>query len=114
LALHLRELKAGSLKFLIFVGDAPSHETKAGRRFPLRPRCRLITKVALHERPQLFVVHQDHIFAHTSEPPLEHNFNQPVVFFVGRSGRLGEWESGDDRLRVVVREGVIELLKLHI
>jgi hypothetical protein len=114
LALELGELKPSTLKLLVFIGNVPPYEAKTGRRFPFWSRSGLISKVALYERPQLLVVYENHVFAYASKPPLEHYLYQSIVFFVSRSGSLCEWESGDDRLRVVVCKGIAELLELHI
>ncbi len=114
LALHLRELEARPLQLLVLVRHAAADEAEPARRLLARAGRRLVTEVALDERADFLLVDEDRVLADAREPALEHDLHEPVVLLVRRRGRTRERECRHDRLRVVLYDGLVELLKLEI
>jgi len=54
------------------------------------------------------------IFADSSDPPLEHDLDQTVIFLVSWSGGLSKWQCWNDGLGVAIDDGVVKLLKLQV
>ena len=114
LRLELRELEARALQLLVLVGHVAADEAEAARRLLACDRRRLVPEVALDERAQLLLLHEDRVLADAREPALQHDLHEPVVLLVRRRGRARERERGRDRLRVVLHDGLVELLELEV
>lgn len=103
LSFQPRKLQTSSNKLFVFVWRTPLQKAETGARFTFCSYSRLVlriqnasdwlstlrritethSKVALDKRPHFFVVHQDRVFANPGEPPLKHDFDQPVILLVG-------------------------------
>ena len=114
LALHLRQLEARALQLLILVRHPAAHKAEPARRLLASAGRRLVPEVALDERAELLLVNENLVLADAREPALEHDLHEPVVLLVRRRGRACKRERGYDSLRIVLDDGLVELLELEI
>lgn len=114
LTLEFRQLKPSPLQRFILVRNATFDEAETRRGFSPYHRSWLITEVTLHKRTHFFVMKEDRVLTNPRQPPLQHHFNQSVVFLVCSSRSLGQWQCGDYRLRSTADDGLVKLLKLEV
>jgi hypothetical protein len=82
LTLEFGQFKPSSLELLIFVRNSSPNEGKRSARFLLGARCGLVSKVALDESTKILVMVKDGIVTYPGHPFLEHDFDEPIIFFV--------------------------------
>ncbi len=59
-------------------------------------------------------MYEDRILADPRDPSLQHNLYKPVILLIRRCGRLRQWKSRNDSLRVACENGLVKLLKFMI